>query len=281
MLKQSTMFALSFITLTAPVAMAAPVAEWNFDAVTGGTTIEDQVGSIDGTITGSVTLVTSNAGVSATGFGNAGQFGSAAGDNLALGTAPAAISAFGATGFSVTGWINPNQQDSGTGTNLFRMILENGQHNTGGFNLYVYRSGAGSRGRLGFDIKGTSSGNITALSDARVDLDSDSIQWHWFAAVSDGSTISLYVDGVKQAATASFITGTTATPPGTYPTKIGTGFDGLIDQLVVHNTALTGTLSGNTLTGGDLYDLWQQSIPEPASLALLGLGGLMVLRRRG
>ncbi|MCC6682269.1 MAG: LamG domain-containing protein [Phycisphaeraceae bacterium] len=248
-------------------AQAAVLAEWNFDSLAGGTTVEDQVAGTDLVVTGSVSLVASGAGPGG-GFGNAAQVGNSSGDYL-LG--PTDALGFGSSAFTVAGWIAPN---SGNAASLYRMVVENGSHNNGGYNVWIGPSNKSWRGKLGFDLKGST--NITVQSNARIDDNN----WHWFAVVSDGSTASMYVDGVKQTATAA-VTGTTATPPSGFAFSVGDGFDGDLDQITIHSTALTGTIDGSSmLTGGELYDLWQQSIPEPTGLALLSIGGLLALKRR-
>jgi hypothetical protein len=52
------------------------------------------------------------------------------------------------------------------------------------------------------------------------------------------------------------------------PTHIG-AFDGAIDDVRIYDRALSGT---------EVADLY--ALPEPATLALLALGGLAMLRRR-
>ncbi len=265
--QQSGVLAAIVLCTAALSAQAAVLSEWNFDSLTGGTTVEDQAGSNDLVVTGSVSLASSGAGLSG-GFGNAAQFGNTSGDYL-LG--PTDALGFGSSAFTVAGWIAPN---SGNAASLYRMVVENGSHNNGGYNVWIGPSNKSWRGKVGFDIKGTT--NVTIQSNARIDDDN----WHWFAVVSDGSTASMYVDGVKQTATAS-LAGTTATPPSGFAFSVGDGFDGSIDQLTIQSTALTGSIDGNSvLTGGDLYNLWQQTVPEPASSILLGAGGLLLLRRR-
>lgn len=96
--------------------------------------------------------------------------------------------------------------------------------------------------------------------------------WHHVAVTynSATSTKTLYFDGVEIASGAigdlnvsasGFVIGATRTG--------GEAFDGLIDDVRVYNTAE----SGATIAG-------LAAIPEPSSLALLGLGGLLVARRR-
>lgn len=262
---------------TASSLNATTIGLWTFDSLAGGTVVEDQVGSNDLTVNNSVSLIPSTAGILGTGFGNAGLFGDTNNDSLNGATDSYA---FGTSAFSYTGWVNVvNQQTSGTGNALYRYVVENGKHNVGGVNLLIGPTNKSFRGKLGFDVKGNGANNLTVFSDTRID-DSN---WHWFAAVTDGSAMSLYVDGVLQGGSASYGAATTATPNPGRIFKVGKALDGSVDQLAVHNTALTGVLDGNnTLISGELYDLWQQQqIPEPSSFVLMmGLGTMTLLRRR-
>ncbi|MCC6682270.1 MAG: hypothetical protein IT445_15315 [Phycisphaeraceae bacterium] len=268
----------SFLCIVAGllVVSLSPTAQgqislWDFESLSGGTTLPDQIGSVDGTVNGAVSLVPSGAGVSGLGFGNAGALGSTSGDLIDLGDV--ASFDFGTSAFSVAGWVRPN---SGSSNNLYRFVLENGVHNQGGFNVVLGRSGASFRGKLILDVKGPT--NISVFSDTRIDDDN----WHWFAVVSDGATATMYVDGVLQLDSKS-VAGTTATAPSGSNANIGHQLDGDVDQLAVYNSALTGTLDGGasgTLISGPLYDLWQQSFLQPGDAngdGMVNLSDLQIL----
>ncbi|MCC6679663.1 MAG: LamG domain-containing protein [Phycisphaeraceae bacterium] len=269
--------------LTAGVsgARAGVIAEWRFDAIAGGTTLEDQVGTIDGAVTANVDVVTSGAGVSgATGFDNAYDFlGNSNSVYVNMGTTATtgAISNFGTSAFTIAGWFDADERNS---AGNYRYIFSNLGTN-GGFIIHLGTPGtASSRGKLLVQV-GAGTGAVTVQSAGRLDLTSDSQQWHWFAATSDGATLKVFVDGTL-IGSAAYNGSTTATPDAGSTSLIGRAFDGRIDQISVWNQQLGGALDGgNNLTSGELYDLWRQSIPEPASVALLSLGGLLMLRRGG
>jgi hypothetical protein len=255
--------AVSAVFAGTSLSHAAVVAEWNFDDLVGGTTLEDQVGTIDGTQSGvGVSVVASGAGVPGSSwFGNAYDFdGNSNGVHVNMGTTDVtgAISNFGTGAFTVAGWFDADERNSGTSSNNYRWVLGN-LGATGGFVIHLGRPGtASARGKLHVSV-GAGADQVEFQSANRYDLTSDAQQWHWFAATSDGSTLSVYVDG-SLLGSVGYLAGTTATPDAGSTGLLGRAFDGRIDQISVWDEQLTGTLSGSDLTGGALFDLWQQSI---------------------
>ena len=123
--------------------------------------------------------------------------------------------------------------------------------------------------------------NTQSFSNGRVDNDA----WHWVAAVNSGGTISLYIDGVKQTDGGVMQPTSTATSPAATEAffgKIGavTPFAGQLDDWRIYSHALGGTLQSSSLTGGELFDVWQANVPEPGGLTMLAVAATTALRRR-
>ncbi len=123
---------------------------------------------------------------------------------------------------------------------------------------------------------GDNANRAIAWTDLATDGSDSTGIWHQVALVLDASAGSVagYVDGVLMATTNSW--GMTFTTDGdgvstTDALRVGTGFDGRIDDVRIYDGALTGQ---------EIEDLYNSGIPEPASVGLLGLGFLMMRLRR-
>jgi hypothetical protein len=128
-----------------------------------------------------------------------------------------------------------------------------------------------------------SGGNYTVFQAGTADMVSVKIgnafktSWHHYAYTKDVGTgvMNLYIDGTLQA-TATGMTQTFGAAPSYYGLGVGGGsygsspIDGAIDDFVIYD---------NALTEQEVVDV-MNSIPEPATMILLGLGGLL-LRRKG
>ena len=95
-------------------------------------------------------------------------------------------------------------------------------------------------------------------------------EWHHIAGVYDGTQYTLYIDGVQDGP--SIIASGPITAwgdPLTFGTRATRYFDGWIDDVRIFDDAQTQAQ----------IQEWA-GVPEPMTIALLGLGGLLIRRRR-
>ena len=251
-----TLFTLAGLALVSGSASAALVGHWEFDNAgnVGEATLSDNL------------LTNGDAAYSASGKIGGALALDGSGDFLALsgGALPTGLPT-GASSYTIAAFIqttsNSRQGIAGWGNygsggqvNAFRTTTVNeagiGNNATGGILNYGwgadYGQGAG----------GTAPGDI---------YNGD---WNHVAVTYDGTTKRLYFNGVElgsgggpfalNVAAANFRIGST---------NGGEFFNGLIDDVRVYD---------NALTQSEVTAL----VPEPGSLALLGLGGLLGARRR-
>ena len=256
---------------SAVVVGATPIAYWSCDDPIGSMTLTESIGGVDGSLNGSISFIPSPVG-----YGNAvssahrNNYISFAGDSWSLGTSD----------ITIVGWFNAAGLQPRHGN-----VITLGGWNSGGFEITVLKDAdvdgiqEGNEGMLQFTVfsgGGISGDNKYVASDNSM---ADS-QWHWFAGVVSSQTISLYIDGVLQlGSNTAYGTTTTASTTGTTGYIVRNQVMGA-DELAVFGTALSAELNGTALVGGELYEAWQNGVPEPATLLLLACGSMLISRKR-
>ena len=251
-------------------ADASMVSHWKLDETTGQTAV-DSAGSSNGTLGSSGGVDTTDPAVNQPGvFGTAYTFTSDDGDRVVIDNLAPFTSV---TTGSITGWFNTADTPRGA-------LMNFGEASTTDRLIIEIVDG----GNLRLVIRENNS-NQTDLQTTATYEDG---KWHHFAFLQDGVSATLYVDGsevtaldinINSAAWFKTITGPSTMSIGWETRQNGQfPFNGSIDDLAIFDHVLSGQELANVIAlGAENYNA-----PEPASLVLLGLGGLMIaIRRRG
>ncbi len=283
-MKMSSVLAgLGVCVLFATTGHAALVHHYTFDNadIVGTKGAGDVIGSADAIPTGAgggTDITTGQAGV----FGEAYAFTQVAAtsgnqtdptlkENLLR--APAGTAPFGTAERTIAVWF---QQTASVGQNKMFGYGSTNTDSNGSTSeaLDLSLEAGGIRMRM-------SSGNITYGGGSFDFLGADA-GWHHLAVrVNSGATdynsVDIFVDGVQLSVTAgsSHLNDLMQIPDSPfgmggvgYDAFLQHGFHGLLDDLRIYDNALTNA------------EIAQLAVPEPASLALLGMGGVLLLRRR-
>lgn len=253
------------------------VAHWPMNEGSGNTAA-DVVGGHDGTLKGGVAW----AGEGSPMNGNALSFdGAQSGQHE---TDPGNVNwvdagtfdVTGGTGLTLAGWIKPESFGIGDA----RVINKGTSWSSADiwWMLSTIGDGTALRMRLKTDDGGPDAGTTT-LASANGFLEAG--KWQHVAGTYDGGMMRLWVwkpgDALHSEIASTAKTGTIAVDP-TVTVAIGNNgpglpgglsktFHGAIDDVRIYNAALS-------------QEQMVALIPEPATIALLGLGGLALLRRR-
>jgi len=264
---KSIMFLMVFCMCS--FANATLVSYWSCDDPVGSMTLIDTVGGVNASLNGSMSFVESGVGAE---YGNA--LLDAHRNNYA--TLPADPWSLGKDDFTVSGWFKVPGLQARHG-NVFTV----GAWNTGGLEMTLLKDNnvdgiaQGNEGKLQFTVFGMGADNAYVLSNNLL-VDS---AWHWFAGVVSGQMMSLYVDGVLQSGSGvSYGAATTASTTGIG--YIARNMVCYVDDIALFDNALSGTVSGNALTSGGLYNVWQSPVPEPTTLVFVSAGIFLGIFRK-
>ena len=248
------------ITLVCSVAQAQDIetgliAHWKLDE-TSGTTAYDSAGSNDGTLAGDPCWVTGMVD-GALDFPGGTHYVDCGNDTSLDITGSRSASAW----IRVDNWADPLVSDG------WDEIVSKGD-DEGNFDIIRWSK----TDTMGFYVAGaTAVRGVTAVKDG---------QWHLVTGVYDNpaGTLSLYIDGVLDASATcdpDLVIGVNTANvringlhiPGDPSYDEVRHIDGTIDDVRIYNRALSAA---------DVQAL----VPEPVTMALLGIGSLVLLRRR-
>ncbi|MEO0476541.1 MAG: LamG domain-containing protein, partial [Planctomycetota bacterium] len=182
----------------------------------------------------------------------------------------------GASARTVAGWVKINSIPGNT------TLVEWGANTNGQRWAFRVQDSTGSdNGNLRIEVAGDFAIGNTAINDG---------QWHHVAVVfsNDGTPVVedslLYIDGVLDASAGNFSSSGGGSP------AINTGTTNQVtvgsSQIFTDNREVGGLMDefgvwSRALSSQEIADLASGTVvPEPSSLALLGLGGLLIARRR-
>ncbi|MEM9345948.1 MAG: LamG domain-containing protein [Planctomycetota bacterium] len=177
---------------------------------------------------------------------------------------------------------------TGTGYTLMAWVLSDG--NSLG-NDYIagkenaYHLGIRSSGTVWGSVRTDAGGNtFTPTGDNGSTIATTGNTWSHIVVVYDGTSLLRYVDGTL---TGNAVANSGNMLPNDTDFKIGNDsgsanrlFVGNIDDVALFDEALSAADILAIYNGGLAGQNVAQVIPEPGSLALLGLGGLCLMRRR-
>ncbi len=259
-----------------------PLFYWRFNETATGAVAElvDNSGTaVNSATTASTMVVGETSGNALTPAGGFGGFESGnswftfpavnSGDMVATLTNPKGE--MSSTLGSVSNWIRTT-----TGTvATYGTLLRVDQGATGALYTFV-----DNNGKFGLRITNLS-GEATVLADVRSSVAYNDGQWHHVAATwneAEGRA-TIYIDGGSLAGGETvvgvFTDGTDYISSGRHQFGKGTNnaseYQGSADELAIWTSELTAQ---------QVADQYLAAVPEPASLLLIGLGGLAVLSRR-
>lgn len=168
------------------------------------------------------------------------------------------------TSFSIAFWAK------GHPTGWSPYISQSGEGNAG-YQVRSHGATGSPAGSNTFTIRNTSGDDDPVAANPTLTNDD---QWHHYAATWDGQMRRLYIDGVLEFEIAD--TGNMGDAWDEFLVFGGRDQDGSI------NFSANGFLLDDVrfYDGGLSQEQVLQIIPEPASLVLMGIGGLLMLRRR-
>jgi len=251
-------------------ADASLVSHWKLDETSGQSAL-DSAGSSNGTLGASGGIDSADPAINQAGvFGTAYTFTSTENDRVAVGNfAPFSALSTG----SIAGWFKTTTTARGT-------LLKFGETSSDDRLIIEVMN----NGRLNFVIREAS----TNLTNLQTTAAYNNGQWNHFALVQGGAGTTLYVNGAQvtgldlavntnSSAWFNSVSSPTSMALGWETRPNGTiAYAGSLDDIAIFDHALSaGELNNVISQGAENY-----AVPEPASLALLGLGGVLVGWRR-